>query len=91
MSFDTRTFSLKDVAVVLLSLFADSLSTTTPTILFNLYCLSKNQDVQDKIYSQIRDVVGDSKDITQEHINKLSYLKAFIKETFRYVHAKRNK
>ncbi len=75
---------MKDVAVVCLSIFSDGLSTTTPTLLFNMYCLAKHFEVQDKVYKEVASVLGDEKEITQEHINKMPYLKAFIKETFRF-------
>jgi cytochrome P450 len=71
------------VTILCLSLFSDGLSTTTPTILFNLYCLATNPEAQDKVRQEILDVVGDERDITEEHINKMAYMKAFIKETFR--------
>ena len=74
---------VKDVAIICLSLFSDGLSTTVPMILFNLYCLATNQDSQDKLHQEIQDVVGFDKEITAEHIKKMPYLKAFIKETFR--------
>ena len=76
--------SIKDVTIICLSLFSDGLSTTTPTILFNLYALATNPEVQSKVRKEIESVVGPGeRDITQAHINKMVYLKAFVKETFR--------
>ena len=43
----------KDVTVICLSLFTDGLSTTTPTILFNLYCLAAWPGVQQRVYEEI--------------------------------------
>ena len=43
----------KDVTVICLSLFTDGLSTTTPTILFNLYCLAAWPGVQQRVYDEI--------------------------------------
>ncbi len=65
------------------SLFSQS--TTTPTMLFNLYCLATNPEVQAKVYDEVVRVAGKNHSdmITQEHINKMPYMKAFIKETFR--------
>ena len=73
------------MTIICLSLFSDGLSTTTPTILFNLYALATNPEVQEKVFKEIESVVGKGgeKDISQEHINKMVYLKAFVKETFR--------
>ena len=77
--------SLKDVTVICLSAFLDGLSTTSPTLLFNLYCLATEQRVQEKLYGEILNVLGDDPDvpITSQHIAKMPYLKAFVKETFR--------
>ena len=73
--------------MICLSVFLDGLSTTSPTLLFCLYCLATNHRVQEKLYNEIVDVVGNdpATQITTKHIAKLSYLKAFVKETFRWV------
>ena len=39
--------------MICLSLFTDGLSTTTPTILFNLYCLAAWPGVQQRVYDEI--------------------------------------
>jgi len=76
--------SLKDVTTLCLSMFTDGLSTTTPTVLFNLYCLAVWPQVQKKVTDEVDSVLPPpGHQITAEHIAKLPYLKAFVKETFR--------
>jgi len=75
--------SLKDVTVICLSLFSDGLSTTTPTMLFNLYCLATWPEVQAKVYKEIKENVRENEPITSQTLSNLPYLKAFVKETFR--------
>jgi len=76
--------SLKDVTTLCLSMFTDGLSTTTPTLLFNLYCLATWPEVQKKVSREVNDVLPPpGEQVKAEHIAKLPYLKAFVKETFR--------
>ena len=56
--------------------------TTSNTIGAALYFLAKNQDVQEKLYEEILDIVGDDH-ITYDSIRDLAYLEATIDETLR--------
>lgn len=49
-----------------------------------MYCLAKNPDVQEKLYEEVQSVLPNKEAITPETLNKLPYIKAVIKETFRY-------
>ena len=75
--------SLKDVTTLCLSLFTDGLSTTTPTVLFNLHCLAAWPEVQEKVHAEVEEQVRDGAPITTATLANLPYLKAFVKETFR--------
>jgi len=76
---------LKDVTVICLSLFSDGLSTTTPTLLFNLFSLAnpKNKEIQERLYAEVKENLPLDQPATQDKLVKLPYLKAFVKETFR--------
>ncbi len=77
--------SHKDVSIITLTLFADGLVTTSPTIVGQLYCLATNPEKQQKLREQILEVAPNPEaPITAEVINSLSYLKACVKEGFRF-------
>ena len=76
--------SLKDVTVICLSLFSDGLSTTTPTLLFNLHSLAAWPEVQEKVYQEVtQHFPPDGEPVTTNTLANTPYLKAFVKETFR--------
>ena len=56
---------------------------TVPTLIGQLYCLAANPDKQERLYQEVCDVVPEGQPITPDVLNKLSYLKACVKEGFR--------
>ncbi|XP_069936167.1 probable cytochrome P450 CYP44 isoform X1 [Cherax quadricarinatus] len=79
-----KELSEKDVITLTLSLFSDGLSTTAPTLIGNLHCLALNPSIQERLYDEIKSHVDPDAPITVQIINKLHYLKAFVKEVFRF-------
>jgi cytochrome P450 len=57
---------------------------TVPALLYNLYCLATNPEIQEEAYQEVRRYLERDEPVTYTIINKLSYLKAVMKETFRY-------
>ena len=58
---------------------------TVPTLIGQIYCLAANQEKQQKLYEAIRQVAPDKDEpITNDMLNQSQYLKACIKEGFRF-------
>ena len=76
--------SLKDVTVICLSMFSDGLSTTTPSLMFNLHSLAAWPEVQEKVYQEVSTQFPPlGQPVTANTLSSIPYLKAFVKETFR--------
>ena len=77
--------SYKDLSIVTLALFIDGLSATSPIALCQLYCLARNEAKQNELREKILDVAPDLENpVTPEVFNRLPYLKACVKEGFRF-------
>ena len=50
-----------------------------------LYCLANNPDAQEKLRSEVKQVVGNSEIVTPEHVGRMPYLRNVVRETQRYV------
>ena len=50
-----------------------------------MYKLATNPDVQERLRSEVQEVVGSADIVTPDHIAKMPYLKNTIKETLRSV------
>uniref|UniRef100_A0A1I8ANC3 Cytochrome P450 n=1 Tax=Steinernema glaseri TaxID=37863 RepID=A0A1I8ANC3_9BILA len=56
--------------------------TTSTALAFTAWLLAKHEDVQEKLYKEVRETFGD-KDIDYETLHKLPYLDAVFKESLR--------
>lgn len=59
---------------------------TVPTLMSNLYALATNEQVQNQVYEEICAVEASTENLKKDPnwTSKLTYLKAVIKETFRW-------
>ena len=57
--------------------------TTAATWLWAMANLVKHQDIQEKLFDEIKEVVKPGEDIEEEHLKKMPYLKAVVLETLR--------
>ena len=63
----------------------DYILQTSTAMLWTMYCLAKNPEIQEKLYNETQKALGENGEITADNISKLTYVKAVLKETFRYV------
>ncbi|KAF5277800.1 hypothetical protein FQR65_LT03781 [Abscondita terminalis] len=58
--------------------------TTTSALSFSLYCLSKYENLQEKVYKEITEILGkDNIELSYEKLQKMKYMEQFIKEVLR--------
>ncbi|KAG9349154.1 hypothetical protein JZ751_029477 [Albula glossodonta] len=58
-------------------------STTSNTLIWTLYLLSREPEVQDRLYREVSSCVSGDRLITAQDISHMPFLKAVIKETLR--------
>ncbi|KAK7102449.1 probable cytochrome P450 CYP44 [Littorina saxatilis] len=73
----------KDIVTLVLSVMTDGLPSTAPTVLSILYCLATNPTQQDRLRDEVNSLSSLDEPLTNDAINKMTYLKACIKETLR--------
>ncbi|CAB3386455.1 Hypothetical predicted protein [Cloeon dipterum] len=79
-----KEISRNDMFFFVHSMFSDGLATVPSTIQSCIYSLTKNPNVQEKLYREIQSHgLSITKELTPEVLDRLSYTKAVIKETFR--------
>lgn len=74
----------RDVRTLIIDFISGGINTVSNSLSFILFHLANNPDVQEKLFKEIKTVLGSQdSQITGQHLNKMTYLKACIKESFR--------
>lgn len=58
---------------------------TAPALIYNLYCLGANEFAQEKLYDEIKANVIGRGALTSDILQNMPYLKACVKEAFRFL------
>ncbi|XP_066297904.1 cholesterol side-chain cleavage enzyme, mitochondrial-like [Branchiostoma lanceolatum] len=66
-----------------IELMGAAIDTTSTTLLWTLYALCRRPDLQDKLYQEVTQVIGQDEVMTWDHLKNLHLMKAIIKETLR--------
>ena len=73
----------EDLLGSVIDLLFAGVDTTSNTMQWALYLLSKNPDKQEKLYREVLSVVGPSEPVDVEALARMPFLKACIRETLR--------
>jgi len=71
------------VATAILFFFA-GFDTTSTTLAATVFGLVHHPEIQDNLRKEIEDVIGDSENITSDHLKELKYTENVINESLRY-------
>ncbi|KAJ6714607.1 P450 putative-RELATED [Salix viminalis] len=75
--------TMDQVKAILMDIFLGGTDTTTTMIEWTMARLMQHQEVRQKVYQELQEVVGSNNFVEEFHLPKLRYLSAVIKETFR--------
>ncbi|KAI1884890.1 hypothetical protein AGOR_G00214530 [Albula goreensis] len=79
----SKKLSSKDVYGSIAELLLAGVDTTSNTLMWTLYLLSREPEVQDRLYREVSSCVSGDRLITAQDISHMPFLKAVIKETLR--------
>ncbi|XP_035215853.1 cytochrome P450 302a1, mitochondrial-like isoform X2 [Stegodyphus dumicola] len=81
--FENKDLKSTDISLLMTEIFSAGIDATGNTIGYALYNLTKKPEVQEKLYKEIRRHAKETQPLTYEDLEKMTYLKACIKETYR--------
>ncbi|KAJ6712318.1 hypothetical protein OIU79_008523 [Salix purpurea] len=76
--------TIEQVKAIILDIFVGGTDTTTTMIEWTMARLMQHQEVRQKVYQELQEVVGSNSVVEEFHLPKLRYLSAVIKETFAF-------
>ncbi|KAL8056935.1 hypothetical protein ABFX02_04G150700 [Erythranthe guttata] len=72
------------IKALILDVFAGGTDTVSTFLEWLMSEILRNPNVMKKLQKEVRDIMEDKKDITDDDLEKMDYMKAVIKEAFRY-------
>lgn len=75
--------TMDQLKAMILDIFVGGTDTTTTMIEWTMARLMQHQEVRQKVYQELQEVVGANNTVEEFHLPKLRYLDAVMKETFR--------
>jgi len=57
--------------------------TSSNTLSFSLYCLALFPEIQEKLYNEIKNAIGEGKELSVDNISNIEYLEWFLNEVLR--------
>lgn len=76
--------NLDNLTNTLMNLFLAGTDTTKKSLSWMLLIMSNNLEIQSKLREEVRQVIGEEKNPSNEHRVKCHYVQAFISETLRF-------
>ncbi|KAG1667440.1 APOBEC1 complementation factor [Nymphon striatum] len=75
--------SVADATIMVVDAFAGGIDTTSFASAYFMYNLARNPEVQKKLQEEVDEYAPNNQELTMAALNKMRYLKACIKESFR--------
>ncbi|KAH9757630.1 cytochrome P450 83B1 [Citrus sinensis] len=76
-------FSRDNIKAVLMNVFVGATDTSAATMTWAMTNVMKNPRVMEKAQKEVRDLIGNKGFVDEDDLQKLPYIKAILKETFR--------
>ena len=74
------------IILIVLMVHFNIIYQTANQSVFLLHAVAKYPEVQEKLYAEVKSVLGDSKQATAQQLSSMPYLKGCMLESFRYDH-----
>ncbi|KAJ8715374.1 hypothetical protein PYW07_009856 [Mythimna separata] len=84
LSYKKEVFSDKEIRDHVDTILVAGHDTTANVLTFTMTLLGSYPEVQEKVFAEIQEVLGGNRDVKKEHLTRLVYLEAVLKESMRF-------